>query len=105
MFGLISSPNLGRSLYRDRRSQRKLSGNASLGTYRDLGKSCNSGYQFSRRVTVVVLQHAAKPFTALDLSGDASNFITRFDDLIAEPLMISLDMIMFDVSFDSLSHR
>jgi len=34
---------------------------------------------------MVVLRERTKPLAALDLSGNASDFTTRFDDLIAKP--------------------
>jgi len=43
---------------------------------------------------MVIAQHAAESLTACDLAGSAGHFIARFNDPIAEPLMISFSMIM-----------
>jgi hypothetical protein len=45
---------------------------------------------------VVVLEHATKPFSALDLSRNGIDIIARIDELVAEALMVSLAMIMLN---------
>ena len=56
-----------------------------LQTYDARWNKHKSGHRFSRGFTMVVLQERTKPLATLDLSSNASDFITRFDDLIAEP--------------------
>ena len=46
---------------------------------------------------MVVLEHATKPFSALDLSRNGIDIIARIDEFIAEPLMIPLAVVMLDV--------
>ncbi len=45
-------------------------------------------------MAVVVAKHSTYAFVTFDLACDASNFIARFNDLVAETLMISLGMKM-----------
>ena len=49
-----------------------------------------------RGVTVVVPQHATEPFSAEDLGFATADFVSRLDDLVVEPLVISFGMIMED---------
>ena len=46
---------------------------------------------------MVVLEHATKPFSALDLSRNGIDIIARIDELVAEALMVSLAVVMLDV--------
>ena len=55
---------------------------------------CNST---SDSATVIVLEHATKPFPAFDPASDDSSIIDWLDQLIAESLMISLAVAMLDV--------
>ena len=45
---------------------------------------------------MVVLEHATKPFSALDLSRNGIDIMARIDECIAETLMVSLAMIMLN---------
>ena len=56
-----------------------------LQTYDARWNKHKSGRRFSRGFTMVVLQERTKPLATLDLSSNASDFITRLDDLISEP--------------------
>ena len=47
----------------------------------------------SSGVSVVVLQHATEPFSALDLTSDGTNILIRINEMVAQALMISLAMI------------
>jgi hypothetical protein len=51
----------------------------------------------SGSASVVVLEHATKPFTAFDLTSDGTNILIRLDEMVAQALMISLGMIVLDV--------
>ena len=48
----------------------------------------------SSSVAIVVPQQTTKSLTALDLTVLPPNFVTRFDDLATDPLVISFSMIM-----------
>ena len=50
----------------------------------------------SSGASVVVLQHATESFTTLDLARDGTNSFLWIDECIAEPLMVSLAMIMLN---------
>jgi len=91
----ISGQNLGRSNKRSRRVVRRLSVNARLGAgdyrrkdvaVRSSGHLCN--------LPVVVAQDAPKTLVALDVTGAATDFRARFDQPIAQTLMIPLAMKM-----------
>jgi hypothetical protein len=51
----------------------------------------------SSGASVVVLQHATEPFSALDLTSDGTNILIRINEMVAQALMISLAMIVLDV--------
>lgn len=53
----------------------------------------------SRRITVVISLQSAETFPALDLSIFLSDFGTRIDDSVPQPLVIALPMIMSDELF------
>ena len=53
-----------------------------------------------RRVAVVVSQHAAEPFAALDLADLLTDLAARAYDLVAQPLMVSFPMIMIEIRMD-----
>ena len=48
----------------------------------------------SRCLAIVVPQHAAESFAASDIAGRRANFLTGIDDLVGEPLVVSLAVIM-----------
>ena len=50
----------------------------------------------SSGVSVVVLQHATEPFSALDLTSDGTDSFLWIDELVAQTLMVSLAMIMLN---------
>jgi hypothetical protein len=54
---------------------------------------------------MVIPQRATESLTACDLAGSAAYFIARFDDPIAEPLMISFSMIMGNVFLSGITQR
>ena len=54
-----------------------------------------------RSPAVVVPQQTTEPFVALDLASALADFIVGINDLVVQPLMISLGMVMLDVSRDS----
>jgi hypothetical protein len=43
---------------------------------------------------VIVVQQSAEPLAAFDLTGRAAGFGAGFDELVVQPLMISLGVIM-----------
>ena len=49
-----------------------------------------------RRFAMVVSQHAAEPFAAGDLAVLFAHVVFRHDELVVEPLVISLLVIMLD---------
>ena len=51
----------------------------------------------SRNATVVILRHATKPFTACDSAHDRIRMVIRLNEFIAQSLMVSLLVIVFDV--------
>ena len=55
----------------------------------------------SRRFPMVIPQQAANPFAALDLALCPANFLTWINQLIAQSLMVSLGVIMFQELADS----
>ncbi len=52
--------------------------------------------QSSRGITVIVLQHAAEPLSALDSAGDFAYAGVSVDQPVAKTLMIALSVIMID---------
>ena len=46
---------------------------------------------------MVVLQHATESFSAFDSARDGTDICGRLDELIAEPLMIPLAVVVLDV--------
>ena len=48
----------------------------------------------SSRVTVVVAKRAAQPLSALDLAFRATDFRSRFDDLVRQGLVIAFAVVM-----------
>ena len=56
---------------------------------------------YSRRFMVVVPQHPTESFATADVTASATDFITRLDQLVVQPLMIPLLMIMKEEHFDS----
>ena len=52
----------------------------------------------SRRVTEVVAQDPTEPLPAVDIADSVPNFVTRFDDLVPEPLVIPFAVMMFEIS-------
>ena len=79
--------------------------NLKPSTYRDRGNSRDPCSQLSRSVAIIVPQHTTEPLTAFDVANNLTHFVSRFDDLIVEPLMVSLGMIMLEESVDSSSQR
>ena len=53
--------------------------------------------------SVVELQDAAQALAALDLASLLAHCLMRFDQPIAEPLMVSLAMIVFQELNDGLA--
>lgn len=47
---------------------------------------------------MVVLQQAAQPLAALDLASHLTDFLSRLDQCVAEPLMVPLGVKMDQVS-------
>ena len=54
---------------------------------------------------MVVLQKAAESVPTFDVPTSLPDFLARFEDLVAEPLMVSLAMEMVQVSVDGSSQR
>ncbi len=54
---------------------------------------------------MVVFQQPTQSFATLDRAINLADFVTRFDDLVVQPLMISLGMKMFEVCVDSPTQR
>lgn len=53
-----------------------------------------------RGVPIVIPQHATQPLTTLDFAGYCADFVTRFDNPIAQSLVISLSVIVLNVRGD-----
>jgi hypothetical protein len=51
---------------------------------------------------MVVAQQSAEPFSALDLTDDHRRFGNWFDQPVTQPMMISLDVVMFKIRRDGL---
>ena len=51
----------------------------------------------SRGTSVVELQQATEPFTTLDLASDRTDLFIWLNQLIAQPLMIPLRVVVLDV--------
>ncbi len=51
---------------------------------------------------MVVLEHATKPFSALDLTSDGTDSFLWIDEMVAQTLMVSLAMIMLNEVSNSL---
>lgn len=51
---------------------------------------------------MVVLQHSTKPFTAFDSTHGRTIILIRLDQFIAQSLMVSLLVIVFDVFTNGL---
>ena len=64
--------------------------------YRDRGNSRDPCSQLSRSVAIIVPQHTTEPLAAFDVANNLTHFVSRFDDLIVEPLMVSLAMIVLE---------
>ena len=58
-----------------------------------------------RGITIVVLEKAAESFPIFDSTTVQPNFFPRFDDLVAQPLMISFAVKMRKELADSISQR
>ena len=58
-----------------------------------------------RSVPIVVSQHTAKPFAALNADTALANFHTGRDDLVVETLMITFAMVMFQERIRRPSQR
>lgn len=54
---------------------------------------------------MIVLEKSTESFTTFDLSTDQSNFLARFDQLVAQSLMVSFSMEMVQVAGDGSSQR
>ena len=78
-----------------------MSGNLKPGTYRDSGNRRNPCSQLSCSVAIIVPQHPTQPLPAFDRARKRTDLVPRFDELIAEPLVIPLAMIMLEVGSDS----
>lgn len=50
------------------------------------------------RVTVVVVEHAAETFTTTDISVRAADVVAGLKDFVVEPLVVSLAVIISNVS-------
>ena len=56
-------------------------------------------------VTIIVSQHPAESLAAFDLRGNLPDFVSGIDDLVFEPLVISLGVIMLQELVDSIVKR
>ena len=54
---------------------------------------------------MVVLQKPTKPFTTLNVAVSLPDFLPRFDEHVAQPLMISFPMEMKKELANSISQR
>ncbi len=79
--------------------------NLRLDTHWNIENRHNSGIQRLRRIAVIVLQHPAEPFTAFDGAANLANLVTRFNDLVAQPLMIPLGELVLKICVDSPMQR
>ena len=53
----------------------------------------------------VIFRHAAKLLAAMDLAVRLANFVAWIDQFVAQPLMISLAMIMKQIGVHSTTER
>ena len=72
-----------------------------VSAHRCRGNAENAVGDLSGGVAVVIPQQSTEPFATLDLAGDSTDFFTRLDQLIVEPLVISFGVIMLKISGDS----
>jgi len=96
----FSSPNLGRSLYRDRRSQPEVSVNLKPGTYRNRGNRRDPCSQLSRGVAVIIPQHSTEPLTAFDVADNPADFVTGLNQFVSKSLMVSFGVKMLEIGSD-----
>ena len=73
-----------------------MSANFKPSTYRDRGNSRDTCSQLSRSVAIIVPQHTTEPLAAFDVANNLAHVVSRFDDLIVEPLVVSFAMIMLE---------
>ena len=52
-------------------------------------------------ITIIVSKQAAKPFAAFDVALHEADFLARIDQSIAQSLMVSFSVIMFQELSDS----
>jgi hypothetical protein len=96
--------NLGRCWYRFQRINWHFALEFWNRAYHDRS-SIPGCHQFSSSPAIVVLQHPTQPLTRLDLACNTPYLVTRLNDLVVQSLMISLGVIMRDVSVNSPSQR
>ena len=72
-----------------------------VSAHRSRGNAENAVGDLSGGVAVVIPQHSTEPFATLDLAGDSTDFFTRLDQFIVEPLVISFAVIMPEIFGDS----
>ena len=58
-----------------------------------------------RRFAIVVSQQPAKSFATDDVAIATTNFVVTFNELVAQPLMIPLSVIMRQVLANGISKR
>ena len=58
-----------------------------------------------RGVAIVIVQQTAEPLAAFHLPDDLPDFLSWIDDLVVEPLVISLGVIMVQELVDSIVQR
>jgi hypothetical protein len=59
-----------------------------------MDENCATGNRSSRRFAIIVVEQAAKPLATLDVADRRANFLARFDDSVAQALMISFRVVM-----------
>ncbi|MBP87226.1 MAG: hypothetical protein CMJ64_10980 [Planctomycetaceae bacterium] len=57
------------------------------------------------RIAIVVLQQTTELFVALDRACRLSTFVSRVDDLVVQPLMVSLAVVVRQELSDGISQR
>src|SRR5688572_3280214 len=65
---------------------------------------CRNWRELSGRLPLVVAQQSTKSFSSRDLAALRASALHRLDEFVAEPLMVSLSVVMSDVLSDDGPH-
>jgi hypothetical protein len=100
-FSDVETQNLGRSGDGNSSTAARISSRFQVSAHRSRGNAENAVGDCSGGVAVVIPQHSTESLATRDLASDRTDFFTRIDQLIAEPLMIPLGVIMSEEFGDS----